>query len=352
MSLSLLLVYCLLGLQIAISFSDSVKPHSEKTTVTPLAKLFPENTGGYELVQPPQKSKPVKPAQDFTPIKAMQHHPNAIIMTSRINQTTAIVAATPVPPVRLVVPPNSHPSHIVGGSVISAGLEAIAGPMRILAHPLRNLVMMSFEGYRQLLVDAHRIEDAIRERLSLSKRMRFRSLDPIDMPSPVVIEHRDKNSPVLGKVVLTLSDVMISGLSQFRVDQLDGSGRNLFFRHIIPRLDSVANYTIDYHLFDAIPFRVSEGHLIASVPNAQVRGSFQIFPDFLNAWFRVAQLNLSTVIDDLDLRLFPRYVINDKFTVEKSTEDKIQTAIQSLIPNITEMMKITYSRAIELKLTK
>lgn len=123
---------------------------------------------------------------------------------------------------------------------------------------------MSFEGYRRLLQDANRIEDFIRERLGLSKRVRLRSLDPLEMPEPMTVEHRDPKAPILGKLILTLNNIMVSGLSRFRVQTLEAYGRNLYFQHTIPQLDSVANYTIDYHLFDAIPFRVSEGIEIVS----------------------------------------------------------------------------------------
>ncbi|KAI1287395.1 hypothetical protein HDE_10161 [Halotydeus destructor] len=233
---------------------------------------------------------------------------------------------------------------------VSAGVSAIALPIRVLSHPIQNLVLMSFEGYRTLLQDANRIEAAIRQRLGFSRRARISTLDPMTMHEPVTLEHRDKNTPVLGKLVLTLDDIMISGLSQFKVEQLEGYGRNLYFQHRIPNLDSVANYTIDYHLFDAIPFRVSEGHLTANVPNAHVKGSFQIFPDLRNVWFRVAQLNLTTWVDDLDLKIHPRYIINEHFAIEKSTENRIQDAIKSLMPNITEILKVTYTKAIEMKL--
>lgn len=94
-----------------------------------------------------------------------------------------------------------------------------------------------------------------------------------------------------------------------------------------------------------------EGHLTASVPNAHVRGSFQIFPDLLNVWFRVAQFNMSAWVDELDLHLYPRYIISERFAIEKSTENKVQSAIRGLMPNITELLKLTYTKAIEMRLS-
>lgn len=245
---------------------------------------------------------------------------------------------------------SSHKGQVVNSNpVLHQGLAGSTA-MRLLTAPLRNLVMRSFEGYRRLMKDAHRIEDAMRSTLGLPKRVRLRSLDPLDLPEPVVLEHRDKNIPILGKLVFTLSDIMVSGLSNFRVEQLDGHGRNLYFQHLIPHLDSVANYTMDYHLFDAIPFRVSSGHLLARVPNARVKGSFQIFPDIVNVWFKVAQLNLTTWAEDLNIRFYPEYLISERFAIDKSTVDKIHTAFNYFLPNITDVLKLTYSKAIEMKL--
>lgn len=89
--------------------------------------------------------------------------------------------------------------------------------------------------------------------------MPIRRLDPLHLKAPVVFDYRDQKLPVLGKLIFTLENVMITGLSSFRVEKLhmEPITRMLNFQHIIPRLDSLANYTIDYHLFDAIPFRVS-----------------------------------------------------------------------------------------------
>ena len=242
---------------------------------------------------------------------------------------------------------SSHKPQVVQASPI---ISPSSSAMRILTTPLRNLVMRSFEGYRRLMKDAQRIEDTIRTSLGLPKRMRLRSLDPLDIPEPVVLEHRDKNIPILGKLVFTLSDIVVAGLSNFRVEQLDGYGRNLYFQHLIPHLDSVANYTMDYHLFDAIPFRVSSGHLTARVPNARVKGSFQIFPDLVNVWFKVAQLNLTTWVEDLNIRFYPEYLISERFAIDKSTVEKIHTAFSYFLPNITDVLKLTYSKAIEMKL--
>lgn len=107
---------------------------------------------------------------------------------------------------------------------------------------------------------------------------------------------------------------------------------------------------MDYHLFDAIPFRVSSGHLTARVPNARVKGSFQIFPDLVNVWFKVAQLNLTTWVEDLNIRFYPEYLISERFAIDKSTVDKIHTAFTYFLPNITDVLKLTYSKAIEMKL--
>ena len=236
-------------------------------------------------------------------------------------------------------------------SILGAASSLPLNPLRLLAAPLRNLVLLSFEGYRRLLRDAERIEDSIRQVLGLSKRVRLRSLDPLALPEPVTLEHRDRSIPILGKMVFTMNDISVSGLSRFRVEELDGLGRNLHFQHLIPQLDSIANYTIDYHLFDAIPLRVSEGSLTARVPNARVRGSFQMFPDLLNVWFRVAQLNLTTWVEDLDIHFYPRFLVSDRFAIDRNTVDKIHTAFNHFLPNVTQLLKLTYTKAIEMRLS-
>ncbi|RWS25413.1 hypothetical protein B4U80_03193 [Leptotrombidium deliense] len=219
----------------------------------------------------------------------------------------------------------------------------------IFGHPLRNMVLRSFEGYRKLLRDSNPIEDSLRENLRLSNLLRIRHLDPLSLPKPIIMEHRDPKTPILGKVKVTLEDVHVAGLSAFKVEQLNGFGRNLYFEHSIPQLDTIANYTVDYHLFDEIPLRISKGALKASAPNAHILGSFELFPDLLRAWFRIAQLNFTTSVDDFNLKVYPDYLISDRFVVERSTIHKLNSAIKSMLPNVTDYLKLTFSRAIDLR---
>lgn len=312
----------------------SVKSFDPSGTTFTLVKITPELN----------KPRPVN--EDATgAVPALPHAPSITVsntsLADKLNPNLTLSSHKPNPHA-LVSSPIS--------SLLGAASSLPLGPLRILTAPFRNLVMLSFEGYRRLLKNAERIEDSIRNTLGLSKRVRFRSLDPLDLPEPVILEHRDRSIPILGKLVFTMSEIAVSGLSNFRVEELDGVGRNLQFQHLIPHLDSVANYTIDYHLFDAIPFRVSEGSLIARVPNARVRGSFQMFPDLVNLWFRVAQLNLTTWVEDLDIHFYPRYLISDRFAIDRSTVDKIHTAFNYFLPNVTELLKLTYTKAIEMRL--
>lgn len=78
-----------------------------------------------------------------------------------------------------------------------------------------------------------------------------------------------------------------------------------------------------------------------------------MFPDIINAWFRMGQFNMSTWVDereDMDLHLFPNYIINDRFVIERSIRQKIDHAIRTLLPGLTDLLKITYSKAIELRI--
>lgn len=318
-------------------------------------KMYEPNSNTFHLVQiTPMANKP-KQVTEFTPVRPGPANPvptsaNASIVATSSDTLTSSGNGTSIQANHPIISASS--SSLIN-PLINIGppsSSSLLNPLRVFS-PLRNLILMSFEGYRRLMTDARKIEDAIRQSLGLSKRAHFRSLDPLDLPEPLILEHRDKKIPILGKVVLTLSDIAISGLSQFKVEQLDGLGRNLYFQHLIPRMDSIANYTIDYHLFDAIPFRVSAGKITAAIPNARVRGTFQVFPDLLNIWFRVAQLNLTTWVEDLNIRFYPEYLISERFAIEKSTIDKIHTAFNYLLPNITDILRLTYTKAIEMRLS-
>ena len=115
-------------------------------------------------------------------------------------------------------------------------------------------------------------------------------------------------------------------------------------------MDSVANYSIDYYLFDAVQVKISSGHLTARVPNARIRGTFEVFPDLMNLWFRVAQVNLTTWVEDLDLRFHPNFLISDQFAIDRQTVDKIHTAFNYFLPNVTDLLRLTYTKAIEMRL--
>lgn len=327
------------------ALADDLMKHDADETVG--AKSFDPSSETLTLVKiTPEVNKPRSVNPDATGAVSSSHDrvPSVTVFNTshaeKLNPNATLTSHKPNP-------------HAIVNSPISSLLGAASlplGPLRILTAPLRNLVMLSFEGYRRLLKNAEMIEDSIRKTLGLSKRVRLRSLDPLDLPDPVTLEHRDRSIPILGKLVFTMSEIAVSGLSNFRVEELDSVGRHLQFQHLIPHLDSVANYTIDYHLFDVIPFRVSEGSLIARVPNARVRGSFQMFPDLMNVWFRVAQLNVTTWVEDLDINFYPRYLISDRFAIDRSTVDKIHTAFNYFMPNVTELLKLTYTKAIEMRL--
>ena len=331
-----------------------------------LVAALPPEVAGTPL-QESLETNPLDARNDLTALQQTtpteSHAAGSVPVPDSAAETQAVVVVQPLAADNndgSKVNPNSSMTshkanpHMIVNSPISSLLGTSASmplnPLRILTAPLRNLVLLSFEGYRRLIRNAERIEDSIRRSLGLSKRVRLRSLDPLDLPEPVALEHRDRNIPILGKLVFTMSDISVSGLSNFRVEELDGLGRNLHFQHLIPHLDSIANYTIDYHLFDVIPFRVSEGSLVARVPNARVRGSFQMFPDLVNVWFRVAQLNLTTWVEDLDIHFYPRFLLSDRFAIDRSTVDKIHTAFNYFLPNVTELLKVTYTKAIEMRL--
>lgn len=112
----------------------------------------------------------------------------------------------------------------------------------------------------------------------------------------------------------------------------------------------MANYTVDYHLFDEIPLLISKGHLKAIVPNAYIKGSCSVLPDILNVWFKIANLNLSSSVEEVDVKVHPMFAISDRFRIERSTLNKLSAVIKNIMPNVVEYLKLTYSKAIEMKI--
>jgi hypothetical protein len=319
----------------------SLSPYAVEGRFDP---LFPNS---FEIVNiskiqttnnPPISTKKVNNSSPLKTEKAPDHQPIVITNNASVKLIPfQLSSRQPLPqPNPLLYPPSTESTAI-----------------RILTQPLKQLILRSFEGYRRLMRDAHRIEDHIRQTLGLSKRVRLTSLDPLSLPNPIILEHRDKNVPDMGKMIFTLTDISISGLSNFRVEHLESRelGRNLYFQHLIPHMDSVANYSVDYLLFDAVKVRVSSGYLTARVPNARIKGTFEVFPDVMNLWFRVAQVNLTTWVEDLDLRFHPNFLISEKFTVDTNTVEKIHRAFNYFLPNVTDLLSLTYSKAIEMRLT-
>lgn len=223
-------------------------------------------------------------------------------------------------------------------------------PMQIIANPIQNLVLRSFESFRRLIKNCESIESFLIMKMNLPKWSKLHRLDPLELPESLYFEHRDPKTPLLGKLKFTLDNVVVSGLSTFKTENLSNQGRTLYFKHRIPQLDFLANYTVDYHLFDEIPLLISKGHLKATVPNAYIKGSFVVLPDILNVWFKIANLNLSSSVDDVDVKVHSMFAISDRFRIERSTLNKLSAVIKNIMPNIIEYLKLTYSKAIEMKI--
>lgn len=224
-------------------------------------------------------------------------------------------------------------------------------PMQIIANPIQNLVLRSFENFRRLIKNCNTIEAFLITKMNLPKYTKLRTLDPLEFSENFYFDHRDPKSPLLGKLKFTLENVQVSGLSTFKTESLSNQGRTMFFKHRIPQLDFHANYTIDYHLFDEIPLLISKGSLKSSISNAYIKGSFTVLPDILNVWFKIANLNLSSSEDlDVQTKVYPIFNISDRFRIERSTLNKLNAAIKNIMPNIVEYFKLTYSKAIEMKI--
>lgn len=210
-----------------------------------------------------------------------------------------------------------------------------------------DLVLDAFETFRRLIQVNSGDKDS---QPGVSLYSPLQSLDPLVLSKPIVHECRDASSPDLGKIVLTLDSVQFSGLSQFKVEQVSSAGPCLNFQHLIPQLDTCANYTVDYYLFDAIPLRISEGQLKATLPKAKIVGRFFSFPSVIGDWSRMSQFNLTTTVDeDMALMVSPKYTISDRFVLKKNM-NRFDAAIRSSLPEVSEILKGAYSRVIEMKL--
>uniref|UniRef100_T1K5C9 Uncharacterized protein n=1 Tax=Tetranychus urticae TaxID=32264 RepID=T1K5C9_TETUR len=176
-------------------------------------------------------------------------------------------------------------------------------------------------------------------------------LDPLILSKPIVHEVRDAKSPTTGKIVLTLENVQFTGFSDFKVEQISNAGPCLNFQHLIPKLNTCANYTVDYHLFDSIPLRISEGAVKATIPKAKIVGRFFAFASVIGDWSRTSQFNLTTTVDDeVALMVSPTYTISDRFVLDSSM-GQFDAAIRSSLPEVSEALRNAYSKVIEMKLS-
>ena len=247
-----------------------------------------------------------------------------------------------------IMPPITTFTNII--PAVNYNQQDPLSPMQIIANPIQNLVLRSFENFRRLIKNCESIESFLISKMNLPRWSKLHSLDPLELPESLYFESRDPKTPLLGKLKFTLENVQISGLSTFKTENLSNQGRTLYFKHRIPQLDFHANYTVDYHLFDEIPLLISKGYLNALVPNAYIKGSFSVLPDILNVWFKISGLNLSSSVEEVDVKVYPVFAISDRFRVERSTLNKLNAAIKNIMPNIVEYLKLTYSKAIEMKI--
>uniref|UniRef100_T1K0P0 Lipid-binding serum glycoprotein N-terminal domain-containing protein n=1 Tax=Tetranychus urticae TaxID=32264 RepID=T1K0P0_TETUR len=220
----------------------------------------------------------------------------------------------------------------------------------MLSNQVQSLVMSSFEAYRRLLRDSGEIQDFLREKMCLPQMTPVSRLDPLPLTDVLTLEDCDPITPEVGRLVTTINNIRFYGLSDFRVETVETSGSYLHFRHKVPKLDSRANYTVDYHLFGSIPLRISQGEIRSTIVNAHINGTFQMFPDVFRSWFRVSHLGIQTACHEpMDLTVYPEYTITDRFVVDRQKIDKFSDAMRSILPKVGDYLKFTYSKAAELK---
>lgn len=215
--------------------------------------------------------------------------------------------------------------------------------------------MDAFETFRRLIQESVRGggEGSDKETTGLQSVPQHYSplqrMDPLYISKTICQESRDNRAPILGKTVITLENLHFSGLSSFQVDKVRNQGPCLDFTKTIPRLDACAEYKIDYHLFDEIPLRLSEGQVKATIPRARITGGFL---SASGSWPKRSNFNLTTTfVEDLALMVYPKYTISERYVLNKNM-DKFEAAIRSAIPELSETLKNAYSRVIEMKLVE
>ena len=218
-----------------------------------------------------------------------------------------------------------------------------------------DLVMDAFETLRRLIIESTQSQEknSLKE---VSPQVQHYSplqrMDPLFLPKSVFHESRDPQAPVMGKLVVKLDNMKFTGLSTFKIEQVADSGPCMTFQHTIPKLEACADYNIEYHLFNDIPLRLSEGQLKATLPKTRVNGGFLSFTGSLADWSVKSKFNVTTTVDDdISLAVYPKHTISERFVLQKSM-DKLQAAVKSSLPQISEMLKSAYTRVIEMKLIK
>lgn len=210
--------------------------------------------------------------------------------------------------------------------------------------------MSSFEAYRRLIRDSGEIQEFLRERLCLPEKLRVERLDPLVLSDKIIREHPDPENNELGKIVITVDDIKFFGISAFQVESISNVNGSLNFIHRVPKIVTTANYSVDYELFNQLPFRISEGSLKTNIVDAHINGTFRMYPDTAHSWFKVSRLNVTTACTEpLDILVEPKFIKSDRFVINSSTLADFSQIIRSVLPKVAEILKLTYSKAIELK---
>lgn len=210
-----------------------------------------------------------------------------------------------------------------------------------------DLLMDAFETFRRLMQESGRVDEKENSVQSVQHYSPIQRLDPLYISKTICHESRDSRGPILGKTVIKVSNLQFSGLSSFKVEKVRNSGACLDFTQTIPQLDACGDYVVEYHLFDEIPLRLSEGQIKATIPKARISGGF--LSAFGN-WPKRNNFNLTTTfVEDISLMVYPKYTISERYVLNTNM-DKFEAAIRSSLPELSETLKGAYSRVIEMKL--
>jgi hypothetical protein len=223
---------------------------------------------------------------------------------------------------------------------------------------MTNRIYMSLHNVSLLILERHlksanqelfKSNDSTKLPFYLPSLSSILGIDPFKLPNPIEISHRNILYPQLGVLDLNFSQIMIAGLSNYKMKKISKEGKNIVVQHLLPNLTAHTNYSVNFSLFDDIPWNISKGQLMVNIKNVHLNVTFCMFPNSLKSLFKVVKLNLTAwSVDEPSMVAFPEFLISREYRMTDIVVGKINSFIQSLMPNLTQYLKFNYTKLVEL----